>query len=246
MNNSMAQRELLLSPHSDDLVYSAFTLLIRRSTYPKQVVTIFNVSRHTKFVGPNVNMRLQSLITEIRKLEDAFVLKSLAVASTHLDLPDRTAAGPLNGAQVKEHSAFSYLHGLDFPLRARTIVCPMGLGGNPDHILTRSIAISLWKAKGGLDYLVFYEDLPYATIVSNLEEETRAQLAILSETVGSLAKRVVPLTTTQLLHKIMCACFYFSQTNRFAIKSIVKHAKRVGSDEGFGLAERFYVSGMEH
>ncbi|PSN82887.1 hypothetical protein B9Q02_11125 [Candidatus Marsarchaeota G1 archaeon BE_D] len=208
---------LLLSPHPDDVVYSAFFYL--KHDQKRVCVTLFNVSSFNKW-------RLQSkfLTTTLRTLEDKLVLSLLRCKSVHLYLEDssvRVCRKPNPSLWVKESPSI--------------IVAPAAIGSHIDHLVTRELAIKLFEEIKNCE-LVLYQDLPYAAKISDLKKEEDA----LSGVIGNIKERVLPLTKEEIKKKVKMAKLYFSQTDYTAL--IVEHAKRVGKEAGFEYAEKYYLT----
>jgi hypothetical protein len=218
--------ELLLSPHPDDLVYSAFTQLNVDSLL-KHAVTFFNVSGFNR-LSPVI--KLPAGITSImRTVEDRAIMAALGVQVTYLFLEEF----PLRGGKGAPK-----LGGLlrSIEPRPRRIVAPLGVGSHPDHVLLRDFAVEC-ITKEYTDELLLYEDLPYAFYNSKLRDE---EIKIL-ESVGQLRARQMfgAMDATTMARKLMFCRMYFSQP--YMGRELKEHASRVGEDAGTRYAERFFV-----
>lgn len=210
---------LLLSPHPDDLVYSAFSYLKQRQE--KVCVTLFNVSSFNKW-----SLRSKILTTALRTLEDKLVLSILGCKTVHFYLED---------SSLGAHPRLS--PSLRVTEKPSIIVAPAAIGSHIDHLTTRGFAIKLFEQLKSCE-LVLYQDLPYSARVSDLHREEEA----LSKVIGALKVRVLPLTREEIGKKVKMAKLFFSQTDHTAL--IIEHARRTGREAGFEFAEKYYYTSL--
>jgi LmbE family N-acetylglucosaminyl deacetylase len=216
--------DLLLSPHPDDIVYSAFSVLSDH-TRPKLALVFFNTTGFTRF-----GLFPVAFVTMARTLEDWLIMTIAGSAASYLFLPDSLARSESpESADLEARLRFKDLH-------PRRIVAPLGVGGHPDHLLVRNFAISLWH-KSKSPELFLYEDLPYATRSPNLrsEEET----IVHSIQIPGLRESCRRMNEREMSRKAFFGGLYVTQSNKREI--LVRHAERVGSACGGPYAERFYV-----
>jgi LmbE family N-acetylglucosaminyl deacetylase len=219
--------DLLLSPHPDDVVYSAFSILsdgLRR----KVVATPFNVSDFSRLKR---SLKLPREIVSLwRTTEDRIVMRALGVQVTYLFLPDSLIRGKreING-----------LERLTRRLSANTarIIAPLGVGGHADHIAIRDFALRQFRVKL-VPELVLYEDLPYAAESQDLEKEEKSIL--LSLNVPGISAKLNKMDVQVFKRKIKFSKLYFSQSDRAAF--LERHARFLGSKCGAKFAERFYTA----
>ena len=74
---------LLLSPHPDDLVFSAFSILTKKED--NLALVFFNVSSFTRWP-----VKSKKLVTGYRTLEDRAILRSLKTKVKYLNLEDNS------------------------------------------------------------------------------------------------------------------------------------------------------------
>jgi LmbE family N-acetylglucosaminyl deacetylase len=216
--------DLLLSPHPDDVVYSAFSVL-SDPTRPKLAIVFFNVTGFTRF-----GLLPVAFVTTARTLEDYLIMTVAGSTVSYLFLPDTLARRESpEAADLEARLHFKDLH-------PRRIVAPLGVGGHPDHVLVRNVAISLWHKTESAE-LFLYEDLPYATRSPNLqaEEENIAHSIQLPE----LQETYRPMNEHEMSRKAFFCGLYFTQSNKR--EALVRHAERVGKARGSPFAERFYA-----
>jgi hypothetical protein len=117
---------------------------------------------------------------------------------------------------------------------------PLGVGGHPDHLFVRDLALSIWKGMKRKTAMLFYEDLPYAARTKDLEA-TEKELAIeVGGICGRLEARCLPLTKNALRRKRLYSRLYLTQTDQSDL--ILSHAKKVGEECGLEYAERVFVT----
>jgi LmbE family N-acetylglucosaminyl deacetylase len=168
-------RLVVVSPHLDDAVYSAFTILSR--PLPREVVTVVTEGRPgvvtawstvTGFPDSEVEHRE-------RRAEDAAVLAALGVTAQHLgavtedsrDIVDRIAR--FIDGRVPELGAVAWLlpagagrhHSRTRRLLRRALRRPQQAGSHPEHVQVRDAAVSSLSRHSGAIW-GFYAELPYA------------------------------------------------------------------------------------
>jgi len=206
---------LLLSPHPDDLVYSAFSALIEPFNR-KVAVTVFSLSRFTKW-----GLGSPRLVSTFRKLEDKLAFTLLGVRSFHLDQPDTSVV-------VARRSTPRLV------CRPNIIYSPLAVGSHPDHLVTRGLAIRMWLEANRRPRLFFYEDLPYAARGVGYE----GVLEALSCEVGLLKPHFIPLSEYQLRLKMLFSRLYITQTDYTGL--LRRRAEENGLNCGVRYAEVFF------
>lgn len=218
---------LFFSPHPDDVVLSSFSSLVGFSGR-RIVITVFNSSKHWvwRFKAPT------QFVTFWRTLEDKITLYLLGAKTIHLYWPDTS----VRGETLIERPIWVRSRGW----LPETIFSPLGVGGHLDHLCTRRVAVETWLRLGRRPQLAFYEDLPYAGLVTNVEEEEREILGELAKMCGELTIKHTPLTRTQMLRKIFACNLYASQRPPRWV--LVARARQLGKLAGYDYAERVIVA----
>ncbi len=223
-----------MSAHPDDLVFSAFSALLDRSS-SKIGLIFFNVSSSTRW-GPVPRGWLnlpQLAISGLRILEDKFALGNLGVKSVHFHNADSKAS---KRYEMKMNAVRIF----PFPQLPARVYTPLGLGGHPDHISVRNVAVYLWRNFQKRPRLIFYEDLPYAFLLQNRGQEERKCFEELERELGkNLQTEYSPLAPKELARKLRYMRLYFSQMNSSSLSQFAQYARLVGRECGMEYAERF-------
>jgi hypothetical protein len=223
--------DLLLSPHPDDLVYSAYAALSDRAR-PKVGVVFFNVS---KFARGRLLPTIP--VTAFRTLEDRLILGRNGVKTSYLFLRDSTTRDDGN----HELARWPLAPGPSAVSLPQRIFAPLGVGGHEDHLLVRRAAISWWSAGyGRIPQVCFYEDLPYAAKSRNLEEEEKRITDELEAECGALRAEHWRLEPSLLRRKLLFSRLYLSQADKAEL--FLRHAVRVGRVSDDGPAERYFCT----
>lgn len=218
---------VFFSPHPDDLVYSAFSALTERTGVGTAVI-FFNVSRFTRWgIFPKY------FVTMMRTLEDKIILTRLRLRTSFLWLEDSS----VRSNPISQQAIASRLSGFPEPLRS--IFCPMGVGGHPDHLAVRDAAIHFWRRRRMKPQICFYEDLPYAARTKEIESEVEKCVRNMPQSCGRLSIFYSPLTKVQFRRKILFSRLYLTQNDHTTL--LTRHAKELGKQCGRAYAER-YVS----
>jgi len=214
---------LLLSPHPDDLVFSAFSILSKKTN--NLALVFFNVSSFTRWP-----IRSVKLISSYRTLEDRAILRSLKTKVRYLFSEDDS---------VKRSKGTDRLSSWDIKVDLpRRIFSPLGVGGSPNHLQVRNWAIERWIAWDKKCELIFYEDLPYAAKIRNAEQIESQMISELRPSCGMIEKKLEPLSASQVARNMRLCKAYFSQTDYSEI--IGDYAKIRGTSTSTGFAEMFY------
>ena len=219
---------IFLSPHPDDLVYSAFSALVEQTGVGTAVI-FFNVSRFTKW-----GLLPKYFVTPLRTLEERIILTRLRVRPSFLWLDDSSSRGyPINGQKVASK--------LDrFRGAFRYVFCPLGISEHPDHATVRSAAIDYWLKCGSKPRICFYEDLPYAAKMKEAEVEVERCVRKLSQFCDHLCICYHPMNIDQLKRKIVYSRLYLTQNDQS--KLLKRHAQLIGKKCGRAYAERYVCS----
>ena len=150
---------LFIQPHCDDAVLSSFTLL-KRSRDPLVVTCFAGVPDPS--VPPTDSDRLTGITSPyqrmlFRRTEDRAALAALGASAVHLDFVERAHRQNQDETGIVEHLAESIR---PFAHERSTIVCPLGIGGNPNHAQAAAAVFTLAREMG-IDVL-WCADYPYA------------------------------------------------------------------------------------
>jgi len=147
---------LVLSPHLDDAILSAWTVV-----GGAQEVVVVNVFAGVPGPGPVprwdavAGARDRSAHVRARLEEDRAALALAGRSAVYLDLLDRHyRTDELDAAQV------STAVGAVLPTAASAVWAPAGIGLHEDHLLVRAVAFDLHERIGVP--LTLYAELPYA------------------------------------------------------------------------------------
>ncbi len=145
---------VILSPHPDDAVLSAWKVL--SSSADAQVLTVCTAVPDAGTVGsfdPLFGVSDSAAFMELRLGEDAEALASIRRTGTALGFLDhqyRDSPLPVGELGAAISGAVD---------QAARLVAPAAIGGHPDHVAVRSAAFEL--SRGGVP-LSLFADLPYA------------------------------------------------------------------------------------
>jgi LmbE family N-acetylglucosaminyl deacetylase len=149
---------VVLSPHLDDAVLSAWSVLRSTPSADLRVVVVFAGIPPEGTTGqfdPIFGATDSAGLVRQRRHEDVEALRSVDVAPAHLlHLDDQYRTKPVDSIDI-EWSVD------DVAPSASRLVVPAGIGRHPDHVAVRDLAIQM-SAEGGVP-LELYADLPYAT-----------------------------------------------------------------------------------
>jgi LmbE family N-acetylglucosaminyl deacetylase len=226
---------LFLSPHPDDLAFSAFSALIRNQKEKNTCITFFNISSSTRWGRiPHGWANVPEVLTSIlRTFEDRLALVSLGLRSKYLNMSDSKAYQRRNEyPKVK-----SLLGSNSAPDR---IYAPLGVGAHPDHIYVREFAFLLWNRFGTKPKLLLYEDLPYSFYSESKEANFDDCIQNLQSRRKITANIVYELLSReQFLRKMRILKFYFSQMDDLGRERFLLHARNVGREVSTEFAERY-------
>jgi len=179
----------ILSPHIDDAAY-CLALTISKCAKSKMEITIINCFTVTKWAIRFVSKDVKE-ISDLRKKEDVEFYNNYKVPITivNLDLLD----APLRNGFIFQEKSFEetewqiveHLKNYLGKNREGILFCPLGIGDHIDHAICREAVVHLYEK---MDVL-FFEDLPYASRISEFE---------IMEHLKNLEKRLA----VKLLHEI--------------------------------------------
>ncbi len=179
----------ILSPHIDDAAY-CLALTIAKCAKSKMEITIINCFTVTnwaiRFVSKDINE-----ISQLRKKEDVEFYNNykFPITIVNLDLLD----APLRNGFIFQEKSFEetewqVVEHLKNYLEKNSdgiLFCPLGIGNHIDHAICREAVVQLYKKM----HVLFFEDLPYASRISECE---------MMEHVKNLEERLA----VKLLHEI--------------------------------------------
>jgi LmbE family N-acetylglucosaminyl deacetylase len=170
-------RWIYISPHFDDAVLSCGGL-IWEQTHSGIPVEIWTVNAGDPPPGP-----VSDLITRVhsdwktgtpletvaaRRIEDQNAARRVGATVLHLDLVDAIYRRSNTGSLLYTQDVFDPIHPRENNIvdetcqqiahnltQYDTIVCPLGLGGHVDHVITRKAAEALARP------VWYYADIPY-------------------------------------------------------------------------------------
>jgi deacetylase len=243
MQASSQSLVIFLSPHPDDIVFSAYGRWRDALDGGNQVVlmTIFSQSGWTAKQFASGGLTALEISARRLKEELAFtqeygaLLVPLGFRDTSLrGQPDYLAVG----ASPEDDPCFPAvkceLQTLVQQIPSETTLhIPLGISQHVDHLIVRWV---ISEMRCGCKQVIFYEDLPYAEALS--EEEIKA---FVSKVVPghSLIPALVDLRDLWNA-KLKSMMHYESQLEGDTIERIERHARRIAMEEG-GLAERGWV-----
>ena len=218
-------KTLLVSPHSDDIAFSiGGTLLKKFFNSPILVVTIFTISN----ISPCIRKNDSEIISQLRHLEDFEFAEKMGLEFHSFSFPEPTMRGlslldlyetnnlnsdPMYNEVETALTKFIKSH------QCNMLVSPMGLGNHIDHIMLCDICIQI--ARENKIKIAFYEDLPYASMMTLKKIKVRAEEI-------SPHLNVCNINITDVFdEKIKNMTIYKTQTCRFIQTKIKLHAMRL-------------------
>jgi hypothetical protein len=230
----------IVSPHRDDVPFSLYLSLSRwRSLQLKlNVATVFTISAYAPRATPLTSKSgdVTSIITSIRKREDRRVFGLIDKrikqedlrfldAPLRLDISPDVVCKP-HGPPVEGHPEVEILrrHFRKYFLGG-LVLAPLALGDHVDHLTVRAAAI-----KTSVPHkLGFYEDLPYASWVS--ESSLREVVSYVEQNTGKPLKSFLVRRKGHIFGKRGIACRYQSQISRSEAGVIARYAVKYGCGE---------------
>jgi hypothetical protein len=230
----------IVSPHRDDVPFSLYLSLSRWRSLPLKlnVATVFTVSTYApRATAPASDFdNVRSTVTSIRKREDRWVFrlidKTIKLEDLQfLDAPLRLeisadAVCIPQGPPIESRPEVDMLSQRFRKYFLRGLVlAPLALGDHVDHLTVRAAAI-----KTSFPYkLGFYEDLPYATWVS--EGTLRKAVSYAEHSTGMPLKSFLVRRKGYIFRKRSIVSRYQSQLGRNEALTIARFAAKYGSGE---------------
>jgi deacetylase len=218
---------IFLSPHADDICYSAYASLMSAPAETRKIITIFSRSCWTFRAIPREED--WEAITESRASEDHHFSEFSGSSLLRIDLPDTSLRKLDHGdeylirpyedpifPQVQQQLAITLK---EVDVNAYLYV-PLGISLHLDHLIVRDAIISL---RPDLREIFFYEDLPY--VESNTDEEIYNFAQSLNT---ALRPMTFDLTELWPEKKQGIEVIYYSQLEGHTIHRIESYATRLG------------------
>jgi LmbE family N-acetylglucosaminyl deacetylase len=223
---------LVISPHPDDAAFSTGGLLARLRGTTILVITCFSRScTRDRGDAPGT--------TRKRALEDDVYANRIGARLVRLGLPDsgfRTNIGREELHGENEMRLRSELVSLLQPavsgLTGVTIFVPLGIGGHPDHVHCREVALASFPGQS----LVFYEDLPYGQMVGG----PASVRTMVRQQYPHLLEFLVTLTPEQMERKMQGLDTYRSQLHPSWRDAIGNYGLVTGAQPG-KYGERYWL-----
>lgn len=230
----------IVSPHRDDVPFSLYLSLSRWCSLPLKVnvVTVFTISRYAPRASlPASDLEsTRSMVSSLRKREDrrVFNLIDRKIELEDLDFLDAPLRLGITADLVckpqspsvescrqiqtlSRHFGKYFLRGL--------VLAPLALGDHIDHLTVRAAAM-----KSCVPYkLGFYEDLPYATWVS--QGSLRQAVASAEHNTGMPLKSSLIRRKACISRKRSIVSRYQSQISRSEASAIARFAVNYGGGE---------------
>ncbi len=200
----MNKKRVLLSPHFDDAVLSAWSKISFGTTIvtvcggiPDQLTAVSSADQKCGFDSA-------TFAAIARRKEDQRVCERIGVRYRHLDFLDNPYHRNKDVKSVKKQ--------LDAAVgEAEEIYAPLGIGAHPDHIVVRNAALDLFRDKE-ID-LYLYADYPYAAERNTDKTEYRWDKTLHSIKAVLDEAESVELDMEQILKKIDTFRLYTSQVD---------------------------------
>lgn len=222
---------VVISPHPDDAAFSVGGLLARLEGSAILVITCFSRScALERGDSPGT--------TKLRAVEDDDYARRIGARLVRLGLPDsgfRTNIGreELRGEEeLRLRSALaSQLQPVISDPAAAFLFVPLGIGGHPDHIHCREIALASFP----VERLVFYEDLPYGHMVGGPARVN----ALVRQQYPQLREIPITLKPAQMNKKMQGMDLYRSQLHPTWRSGIEQYGLSSGAGPG-EYGERYW------
>jgi LmbE family N-acetylglucosaminyl deacetylase len=239
------RKALVICPHFDDACFSVGGLLLKKSFDSVTVLTVFSKSSHapksrvfyfaSKFAdnwGINyVKQWVVEFVSLQRKKEDFKFCRKVGATQSVLDFKDS------NLRCLRPFSSFSENEFLKDPTfnqvvyelqkwvisnKFDTILCPLGVGNQVDHlIIFQAVSYIIKKYPELKIKMFFYEDLPYSV---KLELSSISELA--NKRIGASSTLYVDITDLIETKKSLID-IYASQAAKK--EQMMRHAKRLST-----------------
>ncbi|MCJ1278719.1 hypothetical protein MMC21_006536 [Puttea exsequens] len=243
---SATYQQYYVAPHPDDIAFSCFGSLCHPQSIPERtlIVTVFDNSRFAF-----VRDLTQQTITELRKHEDAEFASYSGCDLLSLDFPDSSIRYQKPGVEYELSSGQDQMfeqvisrlqHVLESAFKENaSIYIPLANSKHLDHMIVRDAVQHLQQNYcGGLpnqSRVFYYEDLPYASKMTNSELRHFAQ-----DSISPAAQYLKVSLDNKWSQKRKAVSLYRTQLEESTLSNIHRHAQRVGG--GVGRAERLWYA----
>jgi hypothetical protein len=224
----------VLSPHRDDAVFSLYICLSRWRKSPLRITILnfFTQSAYAPYAPPNSCNSISSL----RAREDRYAINAIdpriRIKSAKLmDAPLRLniAAARVCDPELRTYGDSHDLQTISMFMQANIArglaIAPLALGNHVDHLLVHNAAVRSLPGKN----LAFYEDLPYATWVT--EEDLRSRIMRSEESTRVRLQGVVLRAPHATWRKREVGVHYRSQITPREAVDIADYSARYGGGE---------------
>jgi len=224
----VSHANLFLSPHPDDLVYSAFAAITEHGGEGDALV-FFNASRFTRW-----GLLPKNVATMMRTFEERIVLALLRLGSSFLWMDDSSSRGnAIEGREFRSKPVY-------FHQQLRNLFCPLGIGEHPDHLAVRDLGIEYWVRCRSKPRIWFYEDLPYAAKIPRVDDIVEKCIRRLPNLGGHLEVRYKPLTAGLFRKKLFFSRLYITQNDQTEL--LRSRGRELGRRCGAPYAEAYVSS----
>lgn len=225
----MPYSRIFISPHPDDIAYSCFGTIFNTVCDPSSdvLVSIFTRSVFPKY-DKNCPSELEDEFSHERVLEDQNFCMWMKCDYVHLDFSDSSVRDDEDKNRIKEEVVAS-LRTILMRNSSANVYIPLACKNHVDHEMVRDAVIEIFEeCRYAFERLFVYEDLPYASLMS--ENELKKQVAGLRRE-GDVAYRLAPVIVdveTCWKEKMKAFRMYMTQINQEHLNYISWHADRVG------------------
>jgi len=237
MQQNTSQVEIFISPHPDDICFSAFAAISQKNQDCSSIIiNVFNRSCWTFTSEPRPENHKK--ITKIRREEELSFATYMGVQVEFLDLEDTSLRYQEFGQEYKQLPQQDPIYhlvqkNLLDALRQYTpvnrIYAPLGISKHVDHLICRDV---VFKNPDIQAHIILYEDLPY---IAHIDEES------IKNYVTKLEPQLAPLprSITPSEQKATAMNIYHSQLENHTIPTVINYGLKLGKKSS--LVERYWT-----
>ena len=232
----MSLKIYILSPHVDDAAF-CLALHIAQFAEHKISVTLINCFTISTFTTIDCGVKSREQVSALRKKEDVEFNKlfNSTINIINLDLLD----APLRNKYIHQFHLFNtaeleLIEEIKNFLQVNAdgiLLCPLALGNHIDHTICVEAAVQVYPSK----QVLFYEDLPYAGRISQIEIDAH---------VTNLGKRLGVKLESQIgglqgckIDKEQAIRVYKSQVNDEICSEIISYMHQLSGERLWGRLE---------